>query len=220
MDNQNEQSRSVDDEATVELLQLFLMHQLWAFDRYSSNVIFAPDFARHLRLAEAAGATINDLEPIKIDLKHRGSPPRRSQQYEPVITAYHHATNPRDWLEVMVKLYVGRGIAQDFFNELAGALGERVEKIIAAGGQDGGVGEFAAAEIRAAIAADATSAGRLSLWGRRIAGEALNLVQQIVAADERLRTLAPLDEDGELTVLVRNLNRQHQERMKAVGLNN
>ncbi|MFC4338119.1 ferritin-like fold-containing protein [Salininema proteolyticum] len=218
MDNELEPPRPASPESTQSLLQLFLMYQLRTFDRYSANVGFAPDFDRHFRLAQSAGSAVDGLAAIAAQIEKNGSVPHYSKQFEPSVDTYHGATVARDWLEVVVKLYVGGSIARDFFHDAGEALPEEVRDTLRDALAKSDVEEFAAEEVRTAIAGDETASGRLSLWGRRIAGEALNLMQQVVSLDAALGELAV--PDGDVAGLVKSLNRRHQERMKAVGLNN
>ena len=82
--------------------------------------------------------------------------------------------------------------------------------------------EFAADEIRAAIAADPKVANRLSMWARRLVGEALSQAQRVAGraggahrADRRARR-----RPGGVQALFRRLTTAHTARMAAVGLNN
>jgi hypothetical protein len=88
--------------------------------------------------------------------------------------------------------------------------------------------DFAAAELRAAIAANPRIANRLSMWARRLVGEALS--QALRVAGER-PILAALVAAGVTTepeggdanavqALLRRLTSAHTARMSAVGLNN
>ena len=71
------------------------------------------------------------------------------------LEAYHDQTEPNDWLEALIKAYVGDGIADDFYREVAALAGP------ARPGAGAGrrctmtaLRDFAAEEIRDAIAAD------------------------------------------------------------------
>ena len=84
-------------------------------------------------------------------------------------------TAPADWLEGLVKAYVGDGLAADFYREIAAFLdadtrdAHRGEPRRTPGSR-----EFVVDRVRAAIAADPRVGGRLALWGRRLMGEALS----------------------------------------------
>ncbi|MET7751045.1 ferritin-like fold-containing protein [Micromonospora sp. NPDC005367] len=81
--------------------------------------------------------------------------------------------------------------------------------------------EFAAAEIRIAIDADPRVAHRLSMWARRLVGEALSQASRVAAADRgALTTLIAQGEWADVETLFRQLTAAHTERMTAAGLNN
>ncbi len=80
--------------------------------------------------------------------------------------------------------------------------------------------DFAAAEIRVAIADDPRVAGRLSMWARRLVGEALSQAGRVAA--ERATLTALIARDGRVDVpgLFGRLTAAHTARMVAAGLNN
>jgi hypothetical protein len=84
---------------------------------------------------------------------------------------------------------------------------------------ESGAADLAAEEIRAAVEADESVTGRLSLWARRLVGEGINRAQGVAAANERLTGII-VGDGGTLDALLRRLTRAHQDRMKSVGLNN
>nr|MDT0665061.1 ferritin-like fold-containing protein [Micromonospora sp. DSM 115978] len=84
---------------------------------------------------------------------------------------------------------------------------------------DTGHAAFAVERVRAAIAANPTTAGRLALWARRLVGEALNQAQRVAVDREELTAL--LAGVGDLEALAEVFNRimkAHTERMAALGL--
>jgi len=74
--------------------------------------------------------------------------------------------------------------------------------------------------VTAAIATDPRSTGRLSLWGRRLMGEALSQGQAVAVDRDALANLlvgtgADLTRVGEM---FERLQGRHQERMAKLGL--
>jgi hypothetical protein len=137
------------------------------------------------------------------------------------LDAFHNSTRPSNWLEGLVKAYVGDGLAADFYREIAAFLPkpdrELVEEVLA----DTGHAEFAVREIRAAVRANSKLVGRLSLWGRRLLGEAISQSQAVIAERDQLAHLI-MTGTGDLTGLGRLIERVttgHTERMKNLGLN-
>ncbi|MCU1604974.1 MAG: uncharacterized protein JWP46_1439, partial [Modestobacter sp.] len=76
-------------------------------------------------------------------------------------------------------------------------------------------------EVRAAIAADRTVAGRLALWARRLVGEALTQSQAVIAEHDELAELI-ITGTGDLAgvgELLARITTAHTERMRTLGLN-
>src|SRR3954467_14460628 len=88
------------------------------------------------------------------------------------LDAFHESTRPSTWLEGLVKAYVGDGLATDFYREIAAFLPAPDRALVWGERPGSGHGECAVREVRAAIKADGKVPGRLSLWGRRLVGEA------------------------------------------------
>jgi len=142
--------------------------------------------------------------------------------YVPALEAYHEQTEPRDWLEALTKAYVGDGIADDFYREVAAFLGDQDRELVLEVLHDSSYAEFAAGEIREAIRADPKVANRMSMWARRLVGEGLSQAQQLAGERPALTTLIVLGSGDQVGVqsLLRRLTTEHTARMAAVGLNN
>ncbi len=207
-------------ETVIDLLGLLALGELLAFERMTVDAGLTADLASRARMAEAAVGEIRNYRLLADRLTALGADPAEAMApFVEVFKAYDVSTAPRDFLEALVKVYVGDAVADDFFRAVAVKLPGDDRALIEQVLKNGSAVDFAAAEIRAAIEADPSAAGRLSLWGRRLVGEALNRAQRVAAAHERLTDLIAGD-GGSIDELLRGLTRAHQERMKAVGLNN
>jgi len=137
---------------------------------------------------------------------------------------FHERTRPADWLESLVKAYVGDGIANDFYREVSQFVGGPTQELVieVLGGTD--AAEFAVREVRGAIEGDPRVSGRLALWGRRLVGEALSQAQRVAAERDGLTALligAPGRPGASLTELIKmfaRLTEEHQRRMARLGL--
>ena len=105
------------------------------------------------------------------------------------LDAFHARTAPSDWLEGLVKAYVGDGIAADFYRAVAELVDPQTRDLVLRVLADTGHAEFVIARVRAAIAADPQVAGRLALWARRLVGEALAQAYRVVADRRPLAAL-------------------------------
>jgi hypothetical protein len=138
--------------------------------------------------------------------------------------AFHRRTAPADWLEGLVKAYVGDGLAADFYREIAAFLDSDTRAIIVDSLSDAGQSEFVIDRVRRAIAREPRVGGRLALWGRRLMGEALSQAQRVAAERDALSALLSggVDRPGlDLAAIGRlfaRLAENHSERMEALGL--
>lgn len=209
--------------AVVDLLGLVAYGELLAFDRMAADARLAPDLRRRAVLGEMAAVEIANYRRLAERLVDLGADPERAMApYVSALQAYHDKTEPRDWLEALTKAYVGDGIADDFFREIAGFLGAPDRELVLRVLHDSQYAEFAAAEIRSAIATDPKMANRLSMWARRLVGEGLSQAQR-VAGERATLTMLIMDGLGDQSgvhTLLKRLTSAHTVRMSAVGLNN
>jgi hypothetical protein len=138
------------------------------------------------------------------------------------LQAYHDSTEPKDWLEALTKAYVGDGIADDFFREVASYLSPADRDLVLEVLHDSRYDEFACEEIRAAIDEDPKVANRLSMWARRLVGEGLSQAQRVAVERGALTALilAGTGDQGGVQALFKRLTSAHTSRMTAAGLNN
>src|SRR5699024_9228100 len=114
------------------------------------------------------------------------------------LDSWQKRTAPQSWLESLVKTYVGDGIANDFYRKVAGLADEETADLVNSVLAETGRAEFVADTVRAALEEDPKLAGRLSLWARRLVGEALSQAPQVaVGRPEVAAVLAGGKAEGE-----------------------
>jgi hypothetical protein len=209
--------------AVVELLGMVAYAELLAFDRMAADARLAPDLRRRAVLSEMAAVEIVNYRRLATRLTEHGADPDAAMTpYVAALHEYHELTEPRDWLEALTKAYVWDGIADDFFREVAAFLTPEDRDLVLEVLHDSQYTDFAAGEIRAAIAADPKVANRLSMWARRLVGEGLTQAQRM--AGERIAlTILIVEGSGDqagVQALLKRLTAAHTARMAAVGLNN
>ena len=213
---------TVDEWAVVDLLGVLSYAELTAFDRLAEDARLAPTLDGRAALAQMAAAEIGHHCRLTARLTELGVDPTAAMTpFVPALDAFHDSTRPRTWLEGLVKAYVGDGLASDFYREIAGFLPDPDRALILEVLADTGHADFAVREVRAAIGRDRRLAGRLSLWGRRLVGEAISQSQAVIAEHDRLGTLI-IEGTGDLAGLGRLIERitqAHTDRMKDLGLN-
>ncbi|MER7419962.1 ferritin-like fold-containing protein [Micromonospora peucetia] len=210
------------DHAVVDLLGLVALGELLAFERMAVDARLSPDLRRRAALGEMAAAEIGNYRRLADRLATLGVLPDEAMApYVGALQAYHDSTEPRDWAEAVTKAYVGDAITDDFIREIATALAEPDRQLVLDVLHDSSYADFAVAEIRAAVEADPRVAGRLSMWARRLVGEALSQAGRVAAAERgAFTTLVAPGGQVEVQGLFQRLTEAHSRRMAAAGLNN
>ena len=205
----------------MDLLGVLAYGELTAFERLAGDARLAPTIADKAALAEMAAAELGHFRRLQEHLAAAGVDPQEAMApFVQALDEFHDSTEPNDWLEGLIKAYVGDGLATDFYREVAGLLhDEQTRDLVLEVLADTGQAAFAVARVNEAIAAGPVVAGRLALWARRLMGEALIQAQRVAVERDALTEL--LVGEGDLSGIVRLLNRitdNHTRRMAAVGL--
>ena len=209
-------------DGVVDLLGLLAYASLTAFFRLSDDAALAVSLDDKSALAGMAVAEFGHFRLLRRRIEGIGGDP--SAVMRPFVAAvdeFHARTAPADWLEGLVKAYVGDGIAADFYRAAAEILEPGARALVLEVLADSGHSAFAVARVRQAIEADPRVGGRLALWARRLVGEALSQAQRVAAEREPLaRLLAGQDASqlGEISRMFAHLADLHAQRMHALGL--
>ena len=211
--------------AVVDLLGAIAYGELSAFERLSEDAKMAPALSDKTELARMATTEFGHFEGLRLRLSELGADPFAAM--EPFVApfdAFHVRTAPADWLEGLVKAYVGDGLAADFYREIAAFLDADTRALIVESLSDAGQSRFVVDRVRAAIAAEPRLGGRLALWGRRLMGEALSQAQRVAAERDALTALLAggVDRPGmdlaAISRLFSRLTENHSRRMETLGL--
>jgi tRNA-(MS[2]IO[6]A)-hydroxylase (MiaE)-like len=214
------------DEALLDLLGVLAYAELVAFFRLSEDASLAPSLADKAALAEMAAAEFAHFGKLRSQLALMGVAAEQAMlPFVEPLDAFHARTAPSDWLEGLVKAYVGDGIAADFYRAVAAVLGPRAGEVVSEVLADTGHAGFVIPRVRAAIEADPAVAGRLALWARRLVGEALAQAHRVVAERPALvRLLTGRGStgegggQGEIGRMFAEVTDAHDKRMAALGL--
>jgi hypothetical protein len=210
-----------DDAALIDLLGALAYGELTAFDRLAEDARMAPTLSGRAALAQMAAVEIGHFRVLAERLTSLGAVPEEAMApFAAALDGFHAMTVSSDWLEGLVKAYVGDGLAADFYREIADYVDPATRELIIEVLADTGSAAFAVREVRAAIAATPAVAGRLALWGRRLVGEAISQTQHVLAEHDSLTELL-VEGAGDLTgvaALITRITDKHSERMAALGL--
>jgi len=212
-------------EAVIDLLGVLAYGELTAFERTASDAALAPTIGDEAALAAMANAEFRHFRHLRDRLIELGVDPEAAMApFKESYAAFHSHTVPSDWLEGLVKAYVGDGIGIDFYREISRYVDVSTRELVETVCEDLGHSSFVVDRVRSAIDADPRVAGRLALWGRRLVGEALSQAQRVAAERDALSSLlvGGVDRPGadlaEMGRMLARLTENHTRRMTALGL--
>ena len=209
--------------AVIDLLGLLAYGELSSFEQMAADAQKAPSLPDKAQMATFASGEFEHYNRIISRLKGLGVDPVDAMKpFAGALDAYHNQLVPSNWLEGLVKSYIGEGIASDFYREVSKFLDKETAELVEEVLSDNGFADFAIERIRQASENDAIMAGRLALWGRRMMGEMI--AQAALVAKERM-SLAELFISSEpseslvedLNGLVNRLTVGHARRMDVLG---
>lgn len=211
--------------AVVDLLGAITYGEISAFERLADDAKMAPTLEDKLALGSMAVVEFGHIEPLMARISALGGDPLEAMApFVKPFDVFHAATAPSDWLEGLIKAYVGDGLAADFYVEVAAYLDAGTRQLIVESLGDAGHVDFVVDRVRRAIEADPRVGGRLALWGRRLMGEALSQAQRVAAERDSLAALLAggVDRPGmdlaALTRMFSRLTENHAKRMEQLGL--
>ncbi|MBO0654913.1 tRNA 2-methylthio-N6-isopentenyl adenosine(37) hydroxylase MiaE-like protein [Streptomyces triculaminicus] len=210
--------------AVVDLLGALAYGELAAFERLAEDAKLAPTLDDKAALAKMAAAEFQHFQRLRDRLEAVDVQPTGAMEpFAAGVDEFHRQTAPSDWLEGLVKAYVGDSIASDFYREVAARLDSDTRALVLTVLDDTGHATFAVEKVRAAIEADPRVGGRLALWARRLMGEALSQAQRVVAERDALSTMLVGGVAGgfdlaEVGKMFSRITEAHTKRMAALGL--
>ncbi|MCB0896215.1 MAG: hydroxylase [Nocardioides sp.] len=212
-------------EAVIDLLGVIAYGEISAFERLAEDAKLAPTLEDKVAIVSMATAEFAHVARLNERLTELGADPFEAMApFREPLDRFHEYTAPDDWYEGLIKAYVGDGLANDFYREIAAYLDPGTRDLILASLEESGHAAFVVDRVRKAIAADHRLGGRLALWGRRLMGEALTQAQRVTADRDALTALLAggVDRPGlDLAAIGRMFTRiteRHAERMAQLGL--
>ena len=174
----------------VELLGLVAQVAHTEFVRLAADSQAAPSIEQRLALSRCAAECVQGRDRVLARIAELGADPLAAMaRHEHVLDDFDARTAPGTWWERLLTAYVGYGVADDFLRLAAAGLDERSRAVVLEVLGAGSPAELAAAELDAACADDTVLTARLALWGRRLVGESLGVVQRLMAQRPALERL-------------------------------
>ncbi|MEV6069391.1 ferritin-like fold-containing protein [Nocardia sp. NPDC052001] len=205
----------------ADLFAVLAYGEISAFYRLAEEAKLSPSLRGKVHVAKMAANEMGHFETLEQALADRGADVFDAMApFVRALDAYHASTDPSTWLESMVKFYVGDGIAADFYTEIAGALAPEVADVVRDVLAETSHSEFVIEEVRRAVEQNRSERDRLTLWGRRLLGEAITQAQYVMAQRDELTELV-LTATGDLNgiaTLFEHMQDSHAERMRVLGL--
>jgi len=209
----------------VDLLGVLAYGTLSAFERLAEDARTAPSLADKVHIAQLAAVQMDHFDRVTERLAELGSDVMTAMRpFHAPFDAFHAHTAPKDWLEGLLKTYVGDGFAADFYREVAAFVDAETRALVNEVLAEESHADYIVARVTEAIRADRRVAGRLALWGRRLVGEALSQAQRVAADRDALTSLltGTVDRPGlDLAAISRMFTRlveRHTARMARLGL--
>ncbi len=223
-----ESTLSADPESDValqrgitKLFAVLLAGEYSAYTRLIAESAMAPDIASRIAIARMASAEMGHFDQLAEQLVNRGGDPVAAvNDYVDVFDRYHGSTNPKTWYEAMIKAYVGDGLAADFYVELAHMLPSGPREVVEGVMAQTANSAFARDQVRAVVDARPEMRGPLTLWGRRLLGEAITHAQWVLAAEDDVTDLL-FRGTGDLAAVSTffdSVSARHAQRMAELGL--
>lgn len=212
---------SPDHPGVNKLFALLAYGEVAAFYRLTDEARMAPNLRGRIAMASMAAAEMGHYELLHDALAARGVDVEQAMTgYISALENYHRLTTPSTWLEALVKTYIGDALAADFYREIADVLPGEVADVVRGVLAETEHSQFVVAEVRAAVAASGRQRNRLTLWARRLLGEAITQAQYVLAEHDELTDLVVSGTGGlgKITDFFDRLQRTHAERMAELGL--
>ncbi len=212
----------------LTLLGLVAHLELVAFTRLAADSALAPTLEQRLQLMRFSAGAVDRLDRIFAHIESLGgSPDLELSRFSHALDDFDARTTPGSWWERLLTAYVGYGVADDFCKAAAAGLDDETRDLVMDVLDGASHAELTVATLAAAAHGDAVLTSRLALWGRRLVGEALGVVQKLLVSQPGLARLALSsgDELGRgtadpesMTRLFGGLTAEHTRRMGRLGL--
>src|SRR3954454_11164496 len=110
-------------EPVVDLLGAVAYGEISAFERLAEDARMAPSLEDKVAIATMASAEFGKVAALHARIRELGGDPFAAMApFRDPIDLFHEHTAPSDWYESLIKAFVGDGLADDFYREIAAYL--------------------------------------------------------------------------------------------------
>ncbi len=208
-------------DAALAVLGMIAYGELAEFTRLAADSAHAPTLGARLEVSRLAWVARSRLDRIAARIEELGAALEPTMApFAGVLVEFDERTEPSTWWERLLKGFVGYGVSDDFARTLAEGLDEASRAVVLEVLADDGHADLVVRALAEEGRADPTLAPRSALWGRRLFGEALGVVQRVIvdhAELQRLLTAVVGPQDPQQKMFTR-LTAEHSRRMDRLGL--
>ncbi len=204
-----------DPTATIELLGFAAQVEHTQFTRLAAYSRVAPGVPQRLSLARVAAQRVEACDQLLTRIGELGGEPEAAMaSWAHVFDGFDARTTSTSWAERLLVPYLGYGVTDDFCRLAADGLDEGSRELVRDLLGAGANAELAVNELDDACARDHVLTSRLALWGRRLVGEALTVVQSVLEQKPGMEHLLGVGRGA----LFGKLTAEHARRMDRLRL--
>ena len=148
-------------DGVIDLLGMLAYASLSSYFRLSADASVAASLPDRVVLAEMAVGEYDHFRRLQRRLEELNADPNAAMQpFVQALDAFHASTRPADWLEGLVKAYVGDGFSADFYRTIADLADPQTQALVNEVLADTGQSDFVITRVREAIVAVSSATGR------------------------------------------------------------
>ncbi len=214
-------ARPITEHDTLALLGLAAEFEFEAFVRLAGDSAAAPSIAERQVIARSAARALERQEQLVARIGELGGDPAEAMApFDGVIEDFELRTTAGTWSERLLKAFIGYAVADDFLRLLAEGADARSRELILSLLGDPDYAKLVVEQL-SVVLADDVAAARLALWGRRLVGDALAVIQGAVVRQPAFGRLLASDgapDDDRVQRVFAVLTAEHTRRMERLGL--
>jgi hypothetical protein len=191
-----------------------------AFLHHAAAAAAADQVGTRVTLSDAAAAEQGRCELARRRLHEAGADPLAAMAPAMrALSVFDAGTASTQWWERTLTSHLAHGMAVDFQRALAAGAGPAFAGVFQGLLEDCAAADYQRAILVNAVHHDPRLADRLSLWGRRVAGDALGVVGRLLSEAAAFpRLLGHPAADAAAAAVFPDLTAAHARRMREIGL--